>query len=419
MSSLARSQLAAYLERIASRRANWRMVHIRISDLQPFNRPASHTRMAVEAFRTVIQRYEGWLFEMANKDLVFVWANETREEMDKVIDRLRFFFSEDPLCQKPAEGQPRAGGRFAVWYNLETDLEAALALAHSFPDIAEPEPAAKDAPSKVEEVPVSGELQALDAAHLDKLFDSIRQTDLVRFVERQPICVIMPGKEPVPVLQECFVSISELQGSLMPGVDLHSNRWLFQHLTEMLDRRVLELLRDSSYIPDESRFSLNLNVSTVLSKDFGRFDRSRSEDGKATVAVEFQMADVFADVTSFRFARQYLAEKGYRTVIDGITHETLPFIDRSVLNVDLMKIFWSPELAEALDGVGGDFLRGRIAEAGPDRVILCRCDDRKAIDAGWKLGIRMFQGRHIDKLMSGSMIRGGGSGDTEPSQEAG
>lgn len=401
MSSLARSQLAAYLDRIGHQRSIWQLVHIRISALQPFNRPVAHTRLAVEAFRTVIQPYEGWLFQMANQDLVYVWANKSREDMDRVLDKLRYFFSEDPLCRSAAQGAPHvAGSGFAVWYDLATDLQAALALAHSFPDDV-PEKsgtvefrAAADAGSGR-----SAELSALNPAKLDQLLDTMKQTDLVRFVERQPICVILPGRAPVPVLQECFVSISELQKSLIPGVDLLSSRWLFQHLTEALDRRMLRLLRDSSYIPDEARFSLNLNVSTVLSDDFGRFDRSRADDGKATVAVEFQMADVFADIAAFHLARQFLMEKGYRTVIDGITHETLPLVDRATLQVDLMKIFWSLELADALAGSGGDRLRGLIAAAGPDRVILCRCDDVQAIEAGTAMGIHMFQGRHVDTML--------------------
>ena len=45
-------------------------------------------------------------------------------------------------------------------------------------------------------------------------------------------------------------------------------------------------------------------------------------------------------------------------------------------------------------------LRTLVRRAGKNRVILCRCDDREAVDFGRTIGIDLFQGRHIEHLIA-------------------
>ena len=43
------------------------------------------------------------------------------------------------------------------------------------------------------------------------------------------------------------------------------------------------------------------------------------------------------------------------------------------------------------------------------RVILCRCDDKESVEVGKRIGINLYQGRYIDKLLrdseGGSLLR--------------
>jgi len=74
-------------------------------------------------------------------------------------------------------------------------------------------------------------------------------------------------------------------------------------------------------------------------------------------------------------------------------------IDRSRLGVDLTKLFWHPELVDGGDEVH-ERLKALVKEAGEDRIIMCRCDNREAIDFGKSVGINMFQGRYVETLIA-------------------
>jgi c-di-GMP-related signal transduction protein len=122
--------------------------------------------------------------------------------------------------------------------------------------------------------------------------------------------------------------------------------------------------------------------------------------GRGTIVIELQLVDIFADVSEFFFARDYLSEKGYRLCIDGITHHSLPLVDRKALGTDLIKVQWSPAFTDdSPEGGKRDAFRQAIERCGKSRVILARCDTPEAVRFGHELGITMFQGRFLDSLM--------------------
>src|SRR3546814_13451589 len=67
-----------------------------------------------------------------------------------------------------------------------------------------------------------------------------------------------------------------LARTVLPDVNLATNRWLFQHLTQTLDRRVLKLLSRADDTDLHAAISINLNVETLLSPAFLEFDRSEA-----------------------------------------------------------------------------------------------------------------------------------------------
>jgi EAL domain-containing protein (putative c-di-GMP-specific phosphodiesterase class I) len=196
-----------------------------------------------------------------------------------------------------------------------------------------------------------------------------------------------------------FVSIDDLGQTLMPGVSIAADPWLFQRLTRTLDGRVLRQVTHD-YAKTERAFSLNLNVATVLSPDFRRFEQTIGLGVRGRLIVEFQHIDVFSDMPAYLFAREYLREVGFKICIDGLNHLTLPFIDREKLGLDLLKMHWSDDL---LAGMGPDSitaLEQSVRNAGVARIIMCRCESERALKIGHNMGISLFQGRHIDSLLA-------------------
>ena len=107
--------------------------------------------------------------------------------------------------------------------------------------------------------------------------------------------------------------------------------------------------------------------------------------------------DIFADLNAFLFARDFAKERGYRICIDGLTHETMPFVDREKLGADMVKLVWQNELEAT---VGQKRIRRLVKDMQAARVILCRCDTEASITFGQAVGINMFQGRYIENLIA-------------------
>ena len=92
------------------------------------------------------------------------------------------------------------------------------------------------------------------------------------------MCAVIGKSAPQMIFEEVYVSIPDLRDILLPDVNLTSNPWLFMHLTETLDKRVLAHVSkhdDGSLV---SNFSMNLNVSTILSDAFFKNDSVKISD---------------------------------------------------------------------------------------------------------------------------------------------
>jgi hypothetical protein len=201
------------------------------------------------------------------------------------------------------------------------------------------------------------------------------------------------------LFSELFISIKDLRETMLPDVNLVANRWLFQHLTTTLDRRMLSMLTKTDSISFSGDISFNINVATVLSQEFQAFDDNIAAGRRGAMIIELQKEDIFCDLSAYVFAREFVQEKGYKVCLDGLTMETIGFIDRERLGADLAKLIWHPDLADGSDELHSK-LKNIVKSGGPDRVIMCRCDNRESVDFGRSMGINLFQGRHIESMIA-------------------
>ena len=291
--------LLDYAERLERHIKDRRAVHIHLSMLRPHNRRSHHLRIAVGHFDALVARHDGQCFQLQNGDIVVVVKDCSVAQIDEVILKLRYLFSEDPLAREDdAEGnsgQPR----FCSWYELEQDYGRFLALARRMNDLAQSmhvDTGPGDAePSATAATDVPRE--PMDPARLGKLENAIRVSDITTLMRRQAVCLIAPQQPPRPVFNEIYVSIEELRRKILPEVNLMSSRWLFLHLTEVLDQRLLKHLPELEAEVQLST-SLNLNVSTLLSEQFLSFDRMLRHYTKKSMVVELQLSDIFGDIAS-------------------------------------------------------------------------------------------------------------------------
>ena len=85
---------------------------------------------------------------------------------------------------------------------------------------------------------------------------------------------------------------------------------------------------------------------------------------------------------------------------DGITQHTLPDLATANLQFDRVKVIWDPKTYAETESSEKDRIVGAIERLGPENIIFCRCGNREVIEAGHNLGITLFQGRFVDRIVN-------------------
>lgn len=388
--------LLEYMRRLESRREGRRAVRINLSNLMPGNRREHHIRAATNSFETLVSDLMGQLFELKNLDIFFVYKAECHTRVEDTIQKVKFLFSDDPMFD--AKDHPEE--EFVNWFDVENDYDTLLNMVREMSD----EDGGKQrlaSRSNVREALKARQEHGdpLTPEVLARAVKALQRTDLTSLVRRQFVCGVTKKLVPEPQFSELYISIMDLRETMMPGINITSNRWLFQYLTESLDKRILSLLSKTDRLSITGDISFNVNVSTLLSPEFLAFDEGISAARRGSMVLELQKVDIFADLGAFLFVREFCQEKGYRMCLDGMTYESMSMLDRERLGVDYVKIAWDPQLVDAGEEMKTR-LRDTVKAAGSKHVIMMRCDSREAVDFGRSAGITLFQGHYIEHLIA-------------------
>jgi hypothetical protein len=391
------SLLLDYVRRLVRFRKGRRAVRVRMSRLQPRHRGPQHLRIAASTFEALIRKFDGAAFRLCNDDLMVVCKGARGDEMEDCVLRLRGMLSEDPFF---SGGEP-----FCDWFDLETDYAKLLSQAEESVEERSRFETGGGGSGDARPAARASEAPPLEAGQLASVIGALANADLSSVLRRQPVCAVVRGVKPARLFTELYVSMDALGQAVMPTHDLRRNRWLFQELKRHLDRRVMIQLTHRRDPALGQPFSLNLNVETLVTREFLDFDATFNTATRRTIVIELQLFDVIADLGSFLFARNFLHDRGYRLCLDGGTNLNLPFFDREKLGFDLVKLQWRTDLIEGRDGRQAEGFGRAVAAAGPERLILCHCDCEAAMDFGRALGIHMYQGRHVDRRLAASSTR--------------
>ena len=402
---LGESQEARFLDELKAQDAATRnkgVIRLHLSRLLPENRDAKHLRNAETAFDALTRTRSAWLYRLRNSDLMVVFENHETEAAEQAVLKLLKHWERDPLMQK-SKGDARKN-RLASWFDMAEDYDKLLTFA-----MRQSVTTDKSTRKSLTELIAERELYhtnlergaPLTPLELGRAEDALARVDLSSFTRRQPVCAFVEDGKPEVIFTEVFVSIGDLRETLMPSTDLTINPWLFQHFTQTLDRRVMaQIARREDRTLARDGFSINVNVSTVLSEEFLAFDDNFAPSSQ-DVVLEMRVEDIFADPASFAYARDFVMERGYRICIDSLSLKTFPFADTNRLGVAYAKLMWTPDLAALIGTTQGQELKQMIRDRKKGRTILARCDSDAAVRVGQQLGITLFQGRYIDGVARG------------------
>ncbi len=390
-----------YLAKIDAELPNYGVLYIHLSKLQNQKLKTLQRQSLIETFENVIKKNGGEIFGLPNDDMVVFYHQNSGEEIQACLVKIRFMFHDDPLLQNAFDLE-QAG--FVKFYNLAAQVDEFKKTVQSLMDSLKNQTLAAGgnvSPKTPQAAMMAGSRKLrreLTPAMLAKVQKTLAMADFSSLIRRQSVCAVIGKSPPQMIFDEVFVSIADLRDMLLPDVDLTANPWLFLHLTETLDKRVLASVSQHDDGSLTNNFSMNLNVSTILSDDFLAFDENINPSMRSTIVLELQLVDIFSDIKAFILAKTFAQYRGYKICIDGVTVDKLKYIDREQLNGDLLKIIWHPSFMDMVreDSHFTDYAN-RAERA---KMILCRVDDPQAVEVGNSLGINLYQGRYIQRMLT-------------------
>ena len=387
--------------------AGWHALHFHLNDLMEQFKSEYQVKIAVNLINDLLKNFDGGIFVLQDSSIILVCYGLEKTLQNKLIFQLRYLYMDDPLAYTDA-GQENPA--FYTTYDLQKDWQEfmdlssrRMALTMRRPLSARAGKIAAVIAEKIEDnhtdtvISISAR-ENLTVSRLANLERELQHVVIGNVIRSQPICAAQVGLPVRKVFDELYVHMSQLSQVLRADIDFVSNRWLFRYLTQLLDVRMLDFLRSERDQYLTKPVSINLNVETLLSERFQQFDESLDPSAKVGIVLEVPLADVFVDMAGFNVARKEMQALGYRVCIDGITADSLNHIQREKLGVDLLKVQWNANLLEP--GPQRQDLAKAVSANGSSRVILCRCDDKSAIEYGQSIGIALFQGRYIDSLVN-------------------
>ncbi len=389
--------LIDYVERMEEHRTGRYVLQLHLSSLRPYNRRDAHLRAATSYFESLIKDMSGQLFLLKSGDIFFIFKNEVRGEIETIVQQIRYMFSDDPLIAE----ENTAHTIFASWYDAVSqfsDIQRIVqVLLNKEEERNEDSKNRMDARAALKEKQRLGE--PLTPELLMRIEQALKRADLSNLLRRQFACTVDEHLAPEQIFSELFISIQDLRETLMPDVNLLSNRWLFQHMTETLDKRMLAMLSKTDQVSISGKISFNINISTLMSDEFQMFDANISANRRGLMIIELQKEDIFSDLRAYLFAKEFVQSLGYKVCLDGLTLQTLQIIDHEKLGADMLKLVWNTELADGGENVLA-MVKGIVDKKGGENVALCRCDNREAINFGQAAGIGLYQGRYVETLIA-------------------
>ncbi len=364
------------LDRVARNPMGYTVLYVNISRLKPKNRHPQFVKIIARLFDSVVGTTKGVMFVLSNGDIAILSKNTPPEVVDEAVKKLRTGLAADPILSHDSQDFAKVYSfpiDFANFYYKIEQLQAQHLNA-----VAE---------QKVLKRP-------LKAEEVDSVIERLDVIDISELVKRQSVLEAGNDGSFHVYMQEFFVAVKDLAPYFPENLDLTADRWLFQYLTQVLDKKTLSAFEYAELEQWPQKISINLNLASVFSKEFVQFAKNFLKP-EQTVVVEVQMMDVLNNLSQYNETKEILHKGGHRLLIDSLNPKSLEMINLEQLQPDMIKLFWEPLMAYETDNQS---IKEAIEKLGAKNVILAKCDSQEALKWGLKYGISVFQGPFMDNI---------------------
>lgn len=240
---------------------------------------------------------------------------------------------------------------------------------------------------------------------LAKIERAVQMFDLSPFMLNQPVVNIRNAEENEFEYFELYIAVKSLEERLSPEFDITANKWLFSYFTSSLDLSIMKTLNYGVDFLRGRRLGLNLNLATILSASFIKFDERLTTDLRGNVILEINKTDLIENVSMYKEVIDFASSRGYQICIDGLNDFWVTHMDLEYMACDYAKIFWSDDMLQMSEGEYEAFA-DRIKAGSNCRYILARCGTVEGLMFADKAGIELVQGRGVDNILrKGVLLR--------------
>ena len=220
---LSEKYLLTALDRVAKNALGYAVLYINISKLKPKNRHPEFVKIIAMLFESIIGAAKGSMYILSNGDIAILSKNITPSEIDEAVKKLRAGLAADPVLSHDSRD-------FALVYSFPRDFFSFYGKIEKMVQ--------ENKEAETEELPVKEPIEAED---MDKIISTLDDIDMAELVKRQSVMRVH-NNEFTDLMQEFFVAVKDLSRYFGDNKDLVANRWLFQYLTQVLDKKHWRLL---------------------------------------------------------------------------------------------------------------------------------------------------------------------------------
>ncbi|MBC7907995.1 MAG: EAL domain-containing protein, partial [Rhodospirillaceae bacterium] len=238
--------------------------------------------------------------------------------------------------------------------------------------------------------------------HVALLSEKLRSTDLRHCIFNQPVYFI-GNKVPSIEFLEFYVSSKQIESVFLPDVSLSGSPWLFHALAEDYDRAILRAMGKEIVEYRHKAFSVNISLSTILSKEFADFYGALPSKLGGKIVLEVHKTDLVQNYSLAKDVKALAAEKGLRLCIDGVEWRDFELLNLGKVGPDFVKVIWHNDLLSANRDDLAILVRGKSGLSENCELVLSRCDHANAFPFARTLGVKYVQGRLADQYFKTGM----------------
>lgn len=424
-------QLLEFTKAVERHKRGRHALHIKLSKLSAANSGSFASRNTASFFHTLVKSDKGRLFRLSTGDMVFVGSTADKTDVAALQTKVSKFFDRDAniasdpsvlvsefdlstnyaaflqtcenLCANAdANVMPLApttdnANSFEKKQSQDGESNVRSLLERAVTDNA---PMKATAPALPRRLLFDDEdVKPISPADLDRLESNFRILDPTNLLVDMPVAAVIGDMPPHVIFSEKAIDYDALQAAVLPSRNMRGDANLFERVCCIIEQQLikkLELHASNQTLAN----SFPCNIKTVLSGSFIQFDRNHRRNSSVPLIIDIRLHDALMHMSDFLRMRDRVHEAGYRVCLSGMTTYAFAAMDHSHRLADFIKVS-APDESNALDAQWLEHFHDSARKAGNNRMIFTHCNTFEDLEIGRSLGFSLFQGEHINELITG------------------